>query len=127
MRANRRRDTRPELAVRRRLHAVGLRYRVDFAPLQFEKRLRADIVFTRAKIAVFVDGCYWHGCEEHYRPARSNADFWAAKIQDNRDRDMQTNAKLRQAGWTALRYWEHEPPDAVAQSIVNAVERVRNG
>ncbi|RBA33211.1 hypothetical protein DQ226_13600 [Dietzia maris] len=85
------------------------------------------IVFPKAKIAVFVDGCYWHGCREHYRPSRANAEFWAAKIESNRDRDERTNEKLREAGWTALRYWEHEPPDAVAQSIANVFERARNG
>ena len=121
MRANRRRDTRPELAVRRRLHAMGLRYRVDFAPLPQARRLRADIVFTRVKVAVFIDGCYWHGCGEHYRPARTNAEFWTAKISHNRIRDARSDALLRDAGWTVLRFWEHEPPEPVARSIASAV------
>ncbi|MGC4994174.1 very short patch repair endonuclease [Nocardia salmonicida] len=123
MQGNRRRDTRPELAVRRRLHALGLRYRVDFAPLPDVRRPRVDIVFTRARVAVFIDGCYWHGCPEHYRPARINAEFWSAKIAANQERDMRSTAALRDAGWTVLRFWEHEPPDWVAGEIEKAVCR----
>ncbi|WNG93676.1 very short patch repair endonuclease [Mycobacterium sp. ITM-2016-00318] len=121
MRGNRRRDTRPELALRRHLHAMGLRYRVDFAPLQEARRLRADIVFTRARVAVFIDGCFWHKCPYHYRPARSNADFWTAKIEGNHQRDALSNAALRDAGWTVLRFWEHETVDHVAPLIAAAV------
>ena len=121
MKGNRRRDTRPELAVRRRLHAMGLRYRVDFAPLSEARRLRADIVFTRARVAVFIDGCYWHKCPDHYRPARGNADFWTAKIEGNRERDALSNAALRDAGWTVLRFWEHEKPEQVVPVIAEAV------
>ncbi len=80
MLGNRSRDTQPELAVRRLVHAAGLRYRVDYAPLRDRLRLRADIVFTRAKVAVFVDGCFWHGCPEHHTGAKTNAEFWSAKV-----------------------------------------------
>lgn len=121
MRGNRRRDTRPELAVRRRLHAMGLRYRVDFAPIREVLRLRADIVFTRARVVVFIDGCYWHKCPDHYRPARRNVDFWTTKIEGNCERDALSDAALRDAGWTVLRFWEHEMPDDVASVIAEVV------
>lgn len=125
MLGNRSRDTKPELAVRRLVHASGLRYRVDYAPLRDRRRLRADIVFTRAKVAVFVDGCFWHGCPEHHVAAKTNADFWAAKVNGNRDRDGRTNSKLQEAGWTVLRFWEHEDPVAVAATVVEAVRARR--
>ena len=125
MRGNRRRDTRPELAVSHRLHAAGLRYRVDLAPLPDSRRLRVDIVFTRARVAVLIDGCFWHGCPEHHRPARTNGEFWAAKIAGNRERDDRLDAMLRAAGWTVLRFWEHEDPDVVADSIEREVRSRR--
>ena len=82
MLGNRRRDTAPELLIRRLLHAQGLRYRVDW-PLPFDRRRRADIVFTRQKVAVFIDGCFWHGCPEHYIAPRANGEFWADKVARN--------------------------------------------
>lgn len=121
MRGNRSRDTKPELAVRRLVHASALRYRVDFPPLPDHRRLRADLVFTRAKIAVFVDGCFWHGCPDHHTAAKTNAEFWATKVSGNRDRDTRVNALLTDAGWTVLRFWAHEDPDAVAATVVEAV------
>ncbi|WP_072691713.1 very short patch repair endonuclease [Rhodococcus marinonascens] len=121
MRANRRRDTKPELAVRKLVHATGLRYRVDFAPLHTHRRHRADLVFTRAKVAVFIDGCYWHGCPEHHRQPSANADYWAAKVAGNRDRDAQVSARLVDEGWTVLRFWEHENPTDVAAQVVEVV------
>lgn len=125
MRGNRRRDTKPELAVRRLVHAAGLRYRVDLAPLDTHRRHRADLVFTRAKVAVFVDGCYWHGCPEHHRIPAVNTDYWSAKASGNRDRDTRVNALLTDAGWTVLRFWEHEDPAAVAATIVDVVRAGR--
>ncbi|GAA3670117.1 very short patch repair endonuclease [Nocardioides ginsengisoli] len=116
MQGNRARDTRPEMAVRRLLHAMGLRYRVDARPLPDLNR-RADIVFSKAKVAVFIDGCYWHGCPEHGTTARTNADYWGPKIQRNRDRDADTSQRLSEAGWTVARFWEHEPPGAVADAV----------
>ncbi|MBM4478529.1 DNA mismatch endonuclease Vsr [Rhodococcus hoagii] len=127
MRANRRRDTKPELAVRKLVHATGLRYRVDFAPLHAHRRHRADLVFTRAKVAVFIDGCYWHGCPEHHRQPSTNADYWAAKVAGNRDRDVQVTARLVDAGWTVLRFWEHENPADVAAQVVEAVRGRHRG
>ncbi len=97
MQANRGRDTAPELAVRRRLHAMGLRYRVSARPVQNLRRT-ADIVFTRARIAVFIDGCFWHGCPEHYQAPVRNGDFWLAKRTRNRERDAETDAALTAAG-----------------------------
>lgn len=120
MRANRGRDTGPELAVRRLVHAAGLRYRVSARPLP-DLRRTADLVFTRRRIAVFVDGCFWHGCPEHHTRARTNADYWAEKVRANRERDADTDRRLVRAGWTVLRIWEHEGADAAAQRIVAAV------
>lgn len=121
MRGNRRRDTRPEMAVRRLLHASGLRYRVD-VPLSFDRRRRADIVFSRQRVAVFIDGCFWHGCPQHYRPPTSDPEqFWQSKLAENRRRDSDTDARLRADGWVVLRFWEHEYPEEVADRIREAL------
>jgi DNA mismatch endonuclease, patch repair protein len=120
MRANRGRDTGPELAVRRALHARGLRYRVDH-PLPFDRRRRADIAFTRAKVAVFIDGCFWHGCPEHGTTPRTNTAFWAAKIARNRERDEDTTDRLDALGWTVLRFWEHEDAGRSAEIVARTV------
>lgn len=120
MLANRSRDTGPELAVRRLVHAMGLRYRVNARPVPTLRRT-ADLVFTRCRVAVFIDGCYWHGCPEHHTVARRNADFWRTKMERNRARDAATNEALAAAGWTVLRFWEHEPPADVAEAVRAAV------
>lgn len=120
MLGNRSRDTGPELAVRRLLHAMGLRYRVDLPVLDGSRR-RADIVFTRRRIAVFIDGCYWHGCPQHYTAPSANAQFWQAKVRANRQRDADTSGRLADAGWTVLRYWTHENPATVANDIAARV------
>ncbi|WP_255647253.1 very short patch repair endonuclease [Nocardiopsis sp. MT53] len=125
MRANRGRDTGPELAVRRLVHAAGLRYRVSARPLPALRRT-ADLVFTRRRVAVFVDGCFWHGCPEHHTTARTNAAYWAEKVRANRERDADTDRRLGEAGWTVLRFWEHEEPAAVAERIVAAVRGARD-
>ncbi|MDN5762333.1 MAG: very short patch repair endonuclease [Microlunatus sp.] len=122
MRGNRGRDTRPEMRVRSLVHAAGLRYRVSVRPLA-DRRSTADLVFTRAKVAVFIDGCYWHGCPEHLRPARTNAAFWQDKIEVTQARDTRTDAALRDAGWASLRFWEHEDPRDVAGEVVEVVRR----
>jgi DNA mismatch endonuclease (patch repair protein) len=124
MRANRGRDTGPELAVRRLLHARGLRYRVDH-PLPFDRRRRADIVFTRPKVAVFIDGCFWHGCPDHGTTPRTNSAFWSAKIARNRTRDADTDRRLVALGWRSLRVWEHEDPAEVAERVAGAVSGSR--
>ncbi|MFF7683404.1 very short patch repair endonuclease [Microbacterium sp. NPDC007973] len=119
--ANRGRDTGPELAVRRILHAKGLRYRVDFAPLG--GRRRADIVFTRQRIAIFIDGCFWHGCPDHYTAPVRNGEFWADKVRSNMTRDTETTASISAAGWAVLRFWEHESAPDICDRIVESVER----
>ena len=124
MKGNRGRDTQPELAVRRFVHAAGLRYRVDSRPIPTINR-RADMVFAGSKIAVFIDGCFWHGCPDHHTVARSNAEYWAAKVDSNRARDLDTNRRLLAEGWKVLRFWEHEDPSRVATSIVTAVRKAR--
>jgi DNA mismatch endonuclease, patch repair protein len=125
MQGNRRRDTKPELAVRRAAHALGLRYRVDARPLPDLNR-RADLVFTRAKVAVFVDGCYWHGCAEHGTTPKTNAVYWGRKISRNRSRDAETDELLRAAGWVTVRIWEHEAPREAAMRIARAVSDSRS-
>lgn len=121
MKANRRRNTQPELRVRRLLHSAGLRYRVDYAPDRANLRRRADIVFTRRRIAVFIDGCFWHGCPEHFIPPKANAEYWVPKIATNIRRDRDTDRRLREAGWTVLRFWEHVDPQLAAESIIRQV------
>ncbi|MEU9831683.1 very short patch repair endonuclease [Streptosporangium sp. NPDC048047] len=120
MQANRSRDTKPELALRSAAHRLGLRYRVDIAPLKGLRR-RADLVFSKAKVAVFLDGCYWHGCPDHHRPAERNREFWSEKIAKNRDRDRNTDETLTAAGWLVIRVWEHENPVESANRIASAV------
>lgn len=125
MQANRSRDTQPELAVRRLLHARGLRYRVAAAPLPGLRR-RADIVFTKQRVAVFIDGCFWHGCPSHGRKRfQHNADYWPAKIATNMARDLDTTAHLASEGWYVMRFWEHESPIDVAAIIERAVTERR--
>lgn len=123
MQAIRSRDTKPELAIRRLLHASGLRYRVDVRP-EPEIPRRADVVFSRARVAVFVDGCFWHGCPEHgRREHRVNAWYWPEKIQRNVDRDADTTRRLIDRGWTVIRIWEHEPAADAAARVSAAVRR----
>lgn len=126
MRANKRRDTSVELAVRRRLHATGLRYRVDYAADPTDRRRRVDIVFTKLRLAIYIDGCFWHGCPDHYVQPKTNVDYWRPKIARNMERDRESVEGLEAAGWTVLRFWEHEDPDTVAASIAAAV-RLRRG
>jgi len=114
------RDTAPELAVRRAVHALGLRYFVDRAPLPGLRR-RADLVFPRLRVAVFVDRCFWHGCPAHGNSPRHNGDWWREKIARNQRRDRDTDALLGGAGWTVVRVWEHDDPVAVAQDVARCV------
>lgn len=120
MRGNKGRDTKPELALRSAVHALGMRYRVGIRPLP-QIRRTADLVFTRAKVAVFLDGCFWHGCPEHHRPAKRNAEFWKAKIEGNISRDVNTDTRLREEGWRVVRVWEHEDPAVAAHRIAMIV------
>jgi len=124
MKAVRQRDTKAEMEVRRRLHAMGLRYRVDYPVLESPRR-RADVAFPRLRIAVFIDGCFWHGCPIHGSSPKANAEFWKRKIEANVARDRDTDERLRAKGWTVLRFWEHEDPDRVAGLIRKSVEAAR--
>lgn len=112
------RDTKPELALRRELWRRGLRYRVDLAPISGLPR-RADMVFSRARVAVYVDGCYWHSCPDHATVPKANRDWWVAKLEANVKRDRDTDARLRWAGWEVVRVWEHE-------TIVDAADRIES-
>jgi DNA mismatch endonuclease (patch repair protein) len=122
MRGNRNRDTGPEMAVRRAVHALGLRYRVAARPIRGVRR-SADLVFRRRRVAVFVDGCFWHGCPDHFVLPRTNVDYWTAKIDGNRARDAQTDALLAGAGWTVIRVWEHEAPSQGADRVRETLAR----
>jgi DNA mismatch endonuclease (patch repair protein) len=121
MKAQRRRDTKPEKALRSELWRRGLRYRVDFKVVG--GRRRVDIVFTRARVAVFVDGCFWHRCPVHATVPKANREWWEAKLSMNVDRDRATDEALLQAGWTVIRIWEHERASAAADRIEAMVRR----
>lgn len=118
MQANRGRDTGPERALRSTLHQAGMRFRVDL-PLPFDRRRRADIVFTRIGLYVFVDGCFWHGCPDHFVMPKTRREFWAAKVEGNRARDRDTDERLQDAGLSVVRIWEHSPPDEAAALILD--------
>ncbi|MEA2495996.1 MAG: mismatch endonuclease, patch repair protein [Thermoleophilaceae bacterium] len=121
MRGNRSRDTRPEIRIRSALHAAGARFRVNLPIFTSQGRVRPDIVFTRARVAVFVDGCFWHGCPDHGTSPRANASYWTAKIARNRARDIRDQERLETDGWTVLRFWEHDAPDAAAAAVLRRI------
>ncbi len=120
-----RKDTAPELALRRELHQRGLRYRVEYT-VPGRPRRRMDIAFTRVKVAVFVDGCFWHACPDHGTSPRSNGVWWTEKLTRNIARDRDTDAHLAGLGWTVVRAWEHEPPEGVADRIEALVRADRD-
>lgn len=117
MQRQRRRDTALELDIRRALHASGYRFRVDFR-MEPALRARGDIVFTRRRLVVFVDGCFWHGCPEHATAPKNNAEWWQQKLTANVSRDRRVDEQLGQLGWTVMRIWEHE-------GVAAAVTRIR--
>ena len=119
MRRQKTSGTQCELQVRRALHARGSRFRVDFRPLP-AATTRVDIGWRGVKLAVFIDGCFWHRCPEHFVMPKTNAAWWHNKLQKNTERDRRIDGQLRQAGWTVLRFWEHEPPNEVAATILEA-------
>lgn len=121
MKAQRRRDTAPELALRRELWSRGLRYRVDHKVVG--TRRRVDVVFTRARVAVFIDGCFWHRCPIHSTLPKANAAWWLAKLDANVERDRRTDRDLEMAGWVVVRVWEHEDPVVAADRIESVVRR----
>jgi len=120
MSRQRSRDTAAEWTLRRLLHKRGLRYRVD-AALPGLPRRSADVLFSRQKVAVFVDGCFWHVCPEHGTAPKSNADWWAAKLARNVQRDRETDMHLTELGWKVVRIWEHESPESAADRVEVAV------
>ena len=115
------RDTRPELALRSELHRRGLRFRVDRTVVP-KVRTRADVIFTRARVAVFVDGCFWHACPEHQTWPQANKEWWRRKLDNNVARDRRNNAALEAEGWKVIRVWEHEMPSIAADRIEDAVK-----
>jgi len=124
MRLNRRRDSQPELALRRELHRRGLRFRVDLPIRLLGRIVRPDVVFTRARLAVFVDGCFWHCCPEHGNVPQTNSSYWGPKLARNVARDRAVDSALLSEGWKVLRAWEHEPTNAIADRVLS-VYRVR--
>ena len=120
MRSNRGRDTRPEVALRSAVHARGLRYRVAAQPINGLRRT-ADLVFPTEPVAVFLDGCFWHGCPEHHTIAVTNAGYWAEKVTANRAKDADTDRRLADAGLMTIRIWEHEAPEQAAARVKDVV------
>jgi DNA mismatch endonuclease (patch repair protein) len=120
---NRRSGTKPEVALRSELHRRGLRFRKDLLLRCDEVRVHPDIVFTRARVAVFVDGCFWHGCPQHQVVPKSNRDYWIPKLAANVERDKRVRRALEANGWTVLRFWEHEPQTVAADVIEPLVRR----
>ncbi|MDX2728375.1 very short patch repair endonuclease [Streptomyces sp. PA03-2a] len=120
------RDTTPEVAVRKLLHAAGYRYRLNERVPGMSRRT-IDIAFTRAKVAVMIDGCFWHGCPDHATQPKANSEWWRTKLDRNIARDLETTRHLLAAGWTVLRFWEHEPPVGVAERVAEVVDRERRG
>lgn len=115
-----RRDTAPELSLRSALHASGLRYRVAY-PVPGIPRRSIDIAFTKRRVAVFVDGCFWHGCPEHGTRPRANKGWWQEKLKANTARDADTTSHLEHLGWHVVRVWEHEPPETAARAVLAAL------
>ena len=120
----RRRDNAREVEVRRLLHAAGYRFRVAY-PVPGNRRRTIDVAFTRARVAVFLDGCFWHGCPEHGTRPRSNQAWWSSKLEANRLRDRDTDRTLEDMGWEVARFWEHEAAADVARRLMEVVDRRR--
>ena len=121
MRAVPSRDTKPEVVLRSALHRLGYRFRKDVGPVP-GMRCKADIVFTKSRVCVFVDGCFWHGCPEHYRTPKKNSEWWDEKIHDNAARDTRKTRQLSDKGWSVLRIWEHD----ISRSLDDCVRRVED-
>ncbi|WP_228823966.1 very short patch repair endonuclease [Nocardia blacklockiae] len=122
MRANRRSNTKPEVALRSALHRLGYRYRKDLRLDLGSIKVRPDIVFTARKVAVFVDGCFWHVCPEHGREPTTNEWYWTPKLRRNVERDRAADAALAASGWQVVRLWEHEDLDSSVATVTRALE-----
>jgi DNA mismatch endonuclease, patch repair protein len=120
MRGNGKTDTSPEVALRSVLHRRGLRFRKHAAPTP-NIRCQVDILFRSARVAVFVDGCFWHGCPDHGTKPRTNSTYWVEKLARNAARDRLNDAALTGAGWKVIRIWEHEPVEDAAELVEHAV------
>lgn len=125
MRTAKRRDTKPELALRSALHGLGLRFQVD-RTINGNRR-KADVVFPRERLAVYIDGCFWHSCPDHGTTPRTNRQWWIDKLETNRARDAATTAALTAEGWLVLRFWEHEDADAAARTVYENLRAIRSG
>ena len=126
MRGNRKKDTRPEVLLRAAMHRAGLRYRTYVAIEGGGLRARADVVFPKRRLAVFVDGCFWHGCPEHATKPRTNVDYWEAKLRGNADRDRRVDQALTASGWSVIRLWEHDVDrdlEACVKRVAKAIEQ----
>jgi DNA mismatch endonuclease, patch repair protein len=123
MRANRRRDTKPELALRSELHRRGYRFRVDFSVRLKGRRVRPDLVFTRQRVAVFVDGCFWHSCPQHGTQPKANKSYWDAKLRENVDRDSRNTRELQEGGWRVVRVWAHATATEAADMVQETLKR----
>jgi len=126
MRAQRVADTDAELAVRRALHSAGFRYRKHYSVPRRPRR-SIDIAFPGKRIAIFIDGCFWHGCEIHRTVPKSNRAWWQAKLDENRRRDRDTTEVLVEQGWTVLRFWEHDAPSDVVAAVASAFGHSERG
>ncbi|MGH9076492.1 MAG: very short patch repair endonuclease [Acidimicrobiales bacterium] len=121
MKANPRRDTRPEVRLRSALHQRGMRFRCDYAIADGVGRpIRADVAFTRLRLAVFVDGCFWHMCPDHGSVPKANLDYWRPKLEGNARRDAAVDVRLQEAGWEVVRLWEHMPLDDAVAAVIAA-------
>ncbi|WP_131733480.1 very short patch repair endonuclease [Gordonia paraffinivorans] len=117
-------NTAPEIAVRRCLHERGFRYRID-VKLEPDLRTRADLAWKGLKLAVFIDGCFWHGCPQHATRPAANREWWAKKLDTNIARDRRTDDALRSRGWVVRRFWEHQTPEEIADKIVETIDELR--
>jgi DNA mismatch endonuclease (patch repair protein) len=124
MERNSRHASEVERAVRSKLHAMGFRFRVATRPIA-DLNCKADLIFRANRVAVFIDGCFWHGCPQHGVRPRTNSNYWHAKIEANMARDRRNDAALELAGWTVIRVWEHEPPKEAAERISRLVRERR--
>lgn len=126
MQSNRSRDTRPELVLRSALHRRGLRFRKHLRPIP-GLPCTVDVAFPRERLAIFVDGCFWHSCPDHGSYPISNGDWWRAKLDATRRRDEHNGKALTEAGWTVLRIWEHDDLDSAVAEVAATLERLRAG
>lgn len=126
MRSNKSNDTKPEVLTRRLLHQRGLRFRKSYVIKLPKTRTTIDIAFTRLRLAVYIDGCFWHYCPEHGHIPKSNVVYWTSKLKGNTERDRETDRLLSQAGWTVLRFWSHERPAQIATRVATKVSQIKS-